>query len=448
MKPHILVIDDNRDILTAARILLSKKGFDVTTESNPRQIPYLIQNTDFSVILLDMNFTRGIVHGDEGIHWLKVILEINPSSVVILMTAYSDIELAVKGMQKGASDFVQKPWDNQKLLSTISIAAELNKEKKNSSLLKVQNRFLKGNDKNIIGTSKAMLSVFAMMEKVSATDANVLITGENGTGKDLVAKAIHNSSNRSDSVFLAVDMGSIAGSLFESEMFGHEKGAFTGADKKRIGRIEAASGGTLFLDEIGNIPLIEQPKLLRILETREVVPLGSEGKRPFDIRLISATNGNIKEMVQDKLLRQDLLYRINTVEIHLPPLRERKEDIPLLLEHFLTIYSKKYNRKTIKITSSAIKKLMDYSWHGNVRELNHLVERAVILSTENKINIEDFTLTRNIQTRTISDFNLENMEKSVISEAINTEEGNLSRTASLLGITRATLYRKMEKYGI
>ena len=448
MKSNVLVIDDNRDILTAARILLSQNGFDVTTEPDPRQIPFLIRKTDYSVILLDMNYTKGIVHGREGIQWLDIILEINPTAVVILITAYGDVELAVEGMRKGASDFVQKPWDNQKLVSTVSMAAELHREKRKSSRLKSQNKLLNQNFKNIIGSCEPMKAVFNLVEKVAGTDANVLITGENGTGKDLIARIIHEKSERADSIFLGVDMGSIPESLFESEMFGHETGAFTGADTSRIGRIEAASGGTLFLDEIGNIPLGQQPKLLRVLETREVVPLGNGGKRSFNVRLICATNGNIQELVRTNLFRQDLLYRINTVEIAIPPLRERKEDIPLLLEHFLSIYTKKYNRKELRIHPSAIEKLKQYSWPGNVRELSHLVERAVILTDKDIIEINDFSLTKNEQAPCFSDFNLEKMEKNVIKEAILSEEGNLSKTSVLLGITRATLYRKMEKYDL
>ncbi len=448
MKPEILVIDDNKDILTAARILLSQNNYNITTESNPEKIPHLIKKNDFNVILLDMNFTEGVVHGKEGFRWLDVILTLEPEAVVILITAYGDVELAVEGMQNGASDFIQKPWNNQKLLSTISMAMELNKERKKTSLLQIQNNLLSESRTNIIGSGKSMKAVFNLMERVSITDANVLITGDNGTGKDLVARIIHEKSSRAESIFLTVDMGSIPETLFESEMFGHEKGAFTGAGKNRIGRMEAATGGTLFLDEIGNIPIVQQPKLLRVLETREVVPLGSDGKRDFDIRLICATNGDIDEMVKNNLFRQDLLYRINTVEIHIPPLRERKEDIPLLLDHFLAVYSKKYSRGVLEIHPSAVKKLINYPWPGNVRELNHLVERAVILASDNCLGIQDFTLQNDKRQPDISDFNLERMERKIISEAIETEDRNLSRTASILGITRATLYRKMEKYGI
>lgn len=450
MKSNILVIDDNKDILTAVRILLSRNEYNVITETSPDRIPVLMRKWDFSVILLDMNFTKGSISGDEGFKWLELILGINPSAVVILITAYGDIKLAVEGMQKGASDFIQKPWDNQKLLSTISIACKLNSEKKKNSILERQNRLISKDFKNIIGNSSCMKRVFDLIERVSKTDANILITGENGTGKDLIARAIHNSSTRCDSTFLGVDMGSIPDTLFESEMFGHEKGAFTGAEKPRVGRIEAATGGTLFLDEIGNIPLAIQPKLLRVLESREVVPLGGKGHREFDIRLICATNANINKMVNNGDFRQDLLYRINTVEINLPPLRERKEDIPLLLDHFLEIYGKKYSREGLKIDKQSLKRLIDYPWPGNVRELNHLVERAVILSSNNVIDIEDFSLSdyRHSGELELSSYNLNKIEKEVIIKALDSEDGNLTKASKLLGITRATLYRKIEKYGL
>lgn len=449
MRSNILIVDDNEDILTAIRILLSKGEYNVITENSPKRIPILMKKWDFDLILLDMNFTKGANHGEEGFTSLKTILDIDPNAVVILITAYGDIDLAVEGMQKGAADFIQKPWDNQKLLSTISIACDLNREKEKNRLLETRNRLITKDFDDIIGQSSPMLKVFDLINKVSKTDVNILITGENGTGKELIARAIHSRSNRKDSCFLGVDMGSIPQSLFESEMFGHEKGAFTGADQKRIGRIEATSGGTLFLDEIGNIPLHIQPKLLRVLETREVVPLGGKGHRPFDIRLICATNSNIEDMIESGDFRQDLLYRINTVEIEIPPLRERRDDIPLLLKHFLNIYMKKYNRRELTITPSCIKQLLNYAWPGNVRELNHLVERAVILSSGNSITIEDFTLSgiksKEFQTST---YNLSEVEREIIKRAIESEDGNLTKSAQILGITRATLYRKIEKYGI
>jgi DNA-binding NtrC family response regulator len=335
MSSNVLIVDDNRDILTAGRIALSQKGFQVTVGSDPGQIPALMEKNYFHAILLDMNFTRGVVHGEEGMEWLVRIREINPSAVVILITAYGDVELAVRAMQNGAYDFIQKPWDNDKLVSTVSMAVELGKSKRDVSLWKTRNEFLSElMGERIIGTGKAITRVLELVDKVSRTDANVLISGENGTGKDLVARLIHDLSSRARCPYLPVDMGAIPETLFESEMFGYQKGAFTGAENSRIGRLEAASEGTLFLDEIGNIPLVLQPKLLRVLESRELIPLGGSGKRSFDIRLICATNSNMNQLVAEGSFRQDLLYRINTVEIHLPPLRERQEDIPDLYDHF------------------------------------------------------------------------------------------------------------------
>ncbi len=449
MKPNILAIDDNSDILTALRICLSQNGFSVTTDTSPDRIPVLMKKTDFSVILLDMNFSKGAILGHEGFKWLDIILDINPQTVVILMTAYGDIELAVKAMQSGASDFIQKPWDNQKLLSTISMATELNTEKRKRSISEVQNRIINSDFKEIIGQSSSMEAVFNIINRVAVTDVNVLIRGENGTGKDLIARAIHNRSKRIDSQFIPVDMGAIPESLFESEMFGFVKGAFTGADKKRMGRIEAASGGTLFLDEIGNVPGLLQSKLLRVLESGEVSPLGSESLKEVDVRLICATNCNIESMVGNGDFRQDLLYRINTVEIILPPLRERKVDIPLLLNHFLSIYCKKYNKDQVTISDSALLELKNYVWPGNVRELSNVVERAVILSSSSILKPEDFSISSNNDNLPINGcFNLDKMESKVIGEVIDRENGNLSRAAQILGITRATLYRKIKKYDL
>ncbi|MGL1893687.1 MAG: sigma-54 dependent transcriptional regulator [Spirochaetaceae bacterium] len=445
MKPNILIIDDNKDILTAIRILLSK-DFNVTTECNPKQLPLLLRKNEYNVILLDMNFSEGATHGEEGFKWLKVILDIDPLAVVILITAYGDIELAVQGMKLGATDFILKPWENQKLLSTLFLAADLNLEKRNKRLVEVQNRLVSSAFPEIIGEADVMLELFDLINRVSDTEANILITGENGTGKDLVAKAIHKKSRNSNSIFLGVDMGSIPETLFESEMFGHQKGAFTGADKNRIGRIEAASGGTLFLDEIGNIPMAMQSKLLRVLETREVIPLGSEGKRSFNTRLICATNSNLQLLVTEHKFRQDLLYRINTVEIKLPTLRDRKTDIPILLNHFLESYSKKYGRGDLSFSKSTINKLIDYEWPGNVRELNNYVERAVILSKTNILQMDPPNSGMSVVST--SSLNLESIEQKAIEEAINSTGGNLTKAAEVLGITRATLYRKKEKYDL
>lgn len=446
MKSTVLIIDDNKDILTALRILLSQNEYEVTTESNPELIPSLIKKREYNLILLDMNFSKGIVDGEEGFKWLKVIKERTPSTQVILITAYGDIQLAVKAMQYGAANFIEKPWDNQKILSILEIANKLYIEKSKSSILEEQTKYLSANNDQFIGNSESTRKIFSLIDKVAKTDANVLITGENGTGKDLIARIIHNRSTRKSSIFLAIDMGALPDSLFESELFGYSKGTFTGAEKSRIGRIEAANGGTLFLDEIGNIPIQQQSKLLRVLESREVTPLGSELKKEIDIRLICATNSDIIELVKDNKFRQDLLYRINTVEIKLPALRDRKDDIPLLVNHFLSIYSKKNSKPNLKISDSTIDKLKKYSWPGNIRELSNLIERAVILSDGNLISNENIALTNTEVRSSVSDFNLESNEKNIIKLAIESENGNLSKAAKKLGITRATLYRKMEKY--
>lgn len=445
MKPSILIIDDNKDILTALRILLNR-DFDVVTESDPNNIPVLLRKKSFNLVFLDMNFTQGAIKGEEGFKWLDVILDIDPEAVVILITAYGDIEIAVKGIKEGASDFILKPWNNEKLLTTISLALELKKEKSKNTLYEAQNKIISSGFPEIIGQSDVMIDLFETIEMVAKTEANVLITGENGTGKELVARAIHNKSLNSDGVFLGVDMGSIPDKLFESEMFGHTKGAFTGADKNRIGRIEAATGGSLFLDEIGNIPLTMQPKLLRVLENREVVPLGSSKKREINTRLICATNSNINKLVDNDLFRNDLLYRINTVELKVPALRERKSDIPLLLKFYLDKYSKKYGKKGLKISENCLRKLTNYCWPGNVRELNNFVEKSVILNRGNIIDIDPPQ--DSINTKKFSSFNLEDIEKSAISEVINNEHGNLTKAAETLGITRSTLYRKIEKYDL
>lgn len=444
---RILIIDDNKDILLSLKILLKQYDFEVDTDENPKNIPLLLKKKSYNLILLDMNFKKGLIYGEEGLEWLKNIKKIDPDIIIILITAYGDIELAVKAMKFGASDFIQKPWDNQKLISTLSIALNLNKEKNKSNILKAQNLYLQNRYKEIIGESDEIKEVFSIIDKVSKTDVNVLITGENGTGKELVARAIHNSSLKHNDVLISVDMGAIPSTLFESELFGYEKGAFTGADKRKIGYIEAADRGTLFLDEIGNLPLIVQPKLLRVLDSRKVTPLGSEKSKEFDIRLICATNSKLKDLVKDNKFRQDLLYRINTVEIKLPALRERISDIPLLIDHFLKVYSKKYNKGNLRISSNAINRLKKYSWPGNVRELKHLVERAVILSNDNTLALSDFDIKEHFS-QVFTNYSLEDNEKKIIFEVLEKEDKNLTKAARILGITRSTLYRKIEKYDL
>lgn len=452
---HILVVDDDNDVLQAAKLFLKQHVAKVDTEKNPRSIPNLIKNNSYDLVLLDMNFTEDVSSGKEGFQWLKRILEIDPSLAVVLITAYGDVEKAVKAIKMGATDFVLKPWQNEKLLATVNSALNLTHSRRQVDVLKSQQRQLSAeidqHYQDIIGRSPAMNKVFQTIEKVAKTDANVLITGENGTGKELVARALHRRSNRSESVFISVDMGAVPENLFESELFGHEKGAFTDAKESRAGRFEIASGGTLFLDEIGNLPLQLQPKLLSAIETRKVMRVGSNKPKDIDIRLICATNESLTDLVQKQEFRQDLLYRINTIEIQLPPLRERTEDIPLLADHFLQEYAAKYEKEIQTLSEPALNKLKTYNWPGNVRELQHAVERAVIMTDHSIVQPEDFLLTSMGQdepSMVFDDYNLEEVEKTVIRKALDKHNGNISKSAEELGLTRASLYRRMEKYDL
>lgn len=452
---RILVVDDDNDVLQAANLFLKQHVNQVDTEKNPQSIPNLIKNNSYDVVLLDMNFTEDVSSGKEGFKWLQKIHEIDPSLAVVLITAYGDVEKAVKAVKMGATDFVLKPWQNEKLLATVNSALNLTQSRRQVDVLKSQQKQLSAeidqHYQDIIGHSAAMNKVFQTIEKVAKTDANVLITGENGTGKELVARALHRRSNRSENVFISVDMGAIPENLFESELFGHVKGAFTDAKESRAGRFEVASGGTLFLDEIGNLPLQLQPKLLSAIETRKVMRIGSNKPINIDIRLICATNEPIQEMVQNQEFRQDLLYRINTIEIQLPPLRERAEDIPLLADHFLEEYTDKYEKKIQTLSDPALNKLKSYSWPGNVRELQHAVERAVIMTDHKILQPEDFLLTsmsNDEPSMVFDDYNLEEVEKTVIRKALDKHDGNISKSADELGLSRASLYRRMEKYDL
>jgi DNA-binding NtrC family response regulator len=452
---RILVVDDDTDVLQAAKLFLKQHVANVDTEKNPESIPNLLKNYNYDLVLLDMNFTEDVSSGKEGFHWLKTILEIDPSIAVVLITAYGDVEKAVKAVKMGATDFVLKPWQNEKLLATVNSAINLTESRRQVDTLRTQQKQISADIdrhyQDIIGKSAAMNRVFQTIEKVAKTDANILITGENGTGKELVARALHRRSERSEDVFISVDLGALPENLFETELFGHTKGAFTDAKEARAGRFEVASGGTLFLDEIGNLPLQLQPKLLSAIETRKVTRIGANKPIEVDIRLICATNEPIQEMVQNNEFRQDLLYRINTIEIHLPALRERTVDIPLLAEHFLNQYSRKYDKGIHKISEPALKKLQAYAWPGNVRELQHAVERAVIMTDHEVLQPEDFLLTSlhgEESTMVFHDYNLEEVEKTVIRKALDKHDGNISKSAEELGLTRASLYRRMEKYDL
>ena len=451
----ILIVDDNEDLLLAARLFLKQHFSLVHTEQDPEKIPVLLQNENYDVILLDMNFTLDATSGVEGFFWLEKILQIDPSAVVILITAYGDVEVAVRAVKAGATDFVLKPWQNEKLLATLSSALNLRYSRLEVDKLRSRQKQLSDDiDQkyhNMIGVSPAIRKVFATIDKVAATEADILILGENGTGKELVARALHRQSPRGGEVFISVDMGAIAETLFESELFGYMKGAFTDARENRPGRFELASGGTLFLDEIGNLSLAMQAKLLSVLETRRVTRLGSNAPRAIDIRLICATNMPIHEMVARSDFRQDLLYRINTVEIQLPLLRERQEDIALLADHFLRIFSKKYKKRVSGISVPALKKLERYQWPGNIRELIHTLERAVILSESQTLQPADFLFPdteKEVEGVVFDNYNLEDVEKTVIRKALKKHAGNVSHAAGDLGLTRTSLYRRMEKYGL
>jgi DNA-binding NtrC family response regulator len=453
---RILVVDDDEDILTAMRLLLKPHVELVHTENDPEQLLARMRDVSYDVILLDMNFSKDATTGREGFYWLDEALKQDPSAVIIMITAYGDVETAVKAVKEGAVDFVLKPWQNEKLLATVSAALKLRASRSEVTQLRERQRQLSHDIaqpfQDIIGSSSAMQRVFEIIEKVSGTDANVLILGENGTGKELVARAIHTRSERRDEVFLAVDMGAISENLFESEMFGHTKGSFTDAKTDRPGRFEVANKGTLFLDEIGNLTLAHQSKLLNVLENRQVTRVGSSNSRAVDIRLISATNQPLQDMVQRQDFRQDLLYRINTVEIHLPPLVERTEDIPLLVEHYMGHFAKKYKREGLTVGQAAMRKLERYHWPGNVRELKHAVERAVIMSDNRVLQPSDFFFSVTPEASggevEADTFNLEEVERSLILKAIRKHAGNISRAADELGLTRTSLYRRIEKYGL
>jgi len=451
----ILAVDDNQDILFALKLLLKPHVEVIDTITKPEAIEDYLKSEDYDVILLDMNFTKDAISGQEGFDALEKILEVDKDAVVVFITAYGDAEKAVRSIKAGATDFVLKPWQNEKLLATISASIKLRKSRReNSSLRSKQKEISQVLDQpfsDFIGNSPEMQKVFNTIQKVAATDANILILGENGTGKELVARALHRNSLRKDEIFISVDLGSITESLFESELFGYEKGAFTDAKKEKAGRFEVASGGSLFLDEIGNLSLQFQTKLLTVLERREIVRVGATRPKPIDVRLICATNNNIHQMVSENSFRQDLLYRINTVEIHLPPLRERTGDIPLLANHYIKIYAKKYKKNIKGISANALKKLNQYTWPGNVRELQHAIERSIIMSDGNILEPDDFILTSQSNKSSeveLNTFNLDDVEKMIIVKVLKQYQGNITQAAQELGITRTSLYRRMEKYDL
>jgi DNA-binding NtrC family response regulator len=453
---RVLIVDDDRDVLLAAKLFLKQHIEIIHTEEKPENIPNLLNNESYDLILLDMNFAPDATSGKEGFYWLNKILELDPSAVVILITGYGDIELAVQGIKEGATNFLLKPWENKKLLATIKTSLQLRKSKVELQDLRTKQKVLIADQNqsfgNIVGSSPAIQKLMVTVSKVAGTDANVLILGENGTGKELIARAIHRESRRQEEVFISVDLGAITETLFESELFGFKKGAFTDAKEDRAGRFEAANKGTIFLDEIGNLSMPFQSKLLSVLQNRTVVRLGTNKEIPIDIRLICATNMPLHQMVKEGKFRQDLLYRINTVEVEVPPLRERIEDVSLLVDHFLDSYCKKYKMTAKRVSEETLARLKKHTWPGNIRELQHAVERAVIMSESNILQPHDFFLSSMDDEKSddinVGNMNLEETEKMLIRKVIDKHGGNISKAAKELGLTRASLYRRIEKHGL
>jgi len=453
-KGNILIIDDDPYILLSVSTLLEQHYSKVQTLKDPLLIPSELNAGSWDVILLDMNFKPGDTSGEEGMQWLVKILKEDPTLNIIIITAYGDVNVAVKAMKMGAIDFIVKPWQNEKLLSTISAAYKLSQSRKKVNKLQLQKSVLISaldfNYSAIIGDSPALKRLKDDIDKIAGTDVNVLILGENGTGKELIAREIHRNSSRRNEVFINVDLGSLSETLFESELFGHQKGSYTDASEDRVGRFEAASGGTLFLDEIGNLTLPLQSKLLSSLQNREIYRIGSNRPVEVDIRLICATNQPIKQMAAQGTFRQDLLYRINTVEIEIPPLRQRQEDIPSLANHFLSFFSRKYRKENLILPDQVMRRLQQYEWPGNIRELQHAIERAVIMSDGKSLKISDFQfLVKDGPEELIRDnYDLEVLEKWAIDRCLKKYGGNVSKAASELGLTRGSLYRRMQKYDL
>ena len=441
----ILVIDDDYDVLIAMKILLKSQVKDVVIEKNPEYISSLMKENSFDLIILDMNF-KSVVHtGNEGVYWLNKIKEINKEVPVILITAYGDLNLAIRSLKKGASDFLVKPWKNEKLIESIN---EILTKKTSGKTEKWNTRV---NGVKLLGESALMKDVFLKIKKIAPTEANILILGENGTGKDLIARAIHDNSLRKDKAFIKVDVGALTSTLFESELFGSKKGAFTDAKEDRQGRFEAAEGGTLFLDEIGNISLQQQARLLTVLQNRQITPLGSNQPIAVDIRLICATNSSLESLGNEDNFRKDLIYRINTVELMIPPLREREKDIVLLAKYFIELYTEKYIKPSVSVDESFMKKLKTYYFPGNVRELQYAIERAIIMLDGNVLKDSDLMFSpieRNTMSMKPKDLKLDTVEKNTIIEVIEKNNGNISQSAKELGITRTALYRRLNKYGL
>jgi DNA-binding NtrC family response regulator len=454
IKGTLLIVDDNKSVISALELMLQYEVEKLVSLTDPNRIYEILRQNEIDMVLLDMNFQAGVNTGNEGLFWMREILKHDSNISIVMITAYGDVELAVKAIREGAVDFILKPWDNSKLLATLNAAWKLRTSRLEANNLKKDNLYLKkeinrGGEKIVHGASPTMINVMNIVRKVAATDANVLISGENGTGKELVAREIHRLSNRSNELMVSVDMGSITETLFESEMFGHVKGAFTDAKDDRKGKVELAQKGTLFLDEIGNLSLQSQSKLLSVLQNRYIIRVGSNKLVPIDIRLVCATNCNLNSMVREGTFREDLLYRLNTIQIDVPPLRDRVDDIPVLAAHFLKIYSERYDKANMRISTHAQEKLANYYWPGNIRELQHSIEKAVILSEKQVLDPSDFVFHASPKGAISNDkTTLEEMEKKMIADSLNKNDNNLSAVASQLGITRQTLYNKLKKYDL
>lgn len=465
-KPYArcIVVDDDPDILLSARLLLRDLFERVDTFQSPEDALPAMDERLPDVILLDANFARGATNAAEGFQWLAAILARDPAAVVVMITAHGGVQIAVEAMKRGATDFVSKPWANERLLATVRTAAALRNSREEATTERKRAAAIAapaaGGESRMLGSSPGMARVHSLIERAAPTDANVLILGENGTGKELVARELHARSHRADNVLVSVDLGAVAENLFESELFGHVKGAFTDARGDRIGRLQAADGGTLFLDEVGNLPLHLQPKLLTALEQRQVIPVGANKPVPIDVRVIAATNLSPERLADESLFRQDLLFRLNTVEIDLPPLRERREDVPLLIAHFVQQYAKKYGKPARPIPPEVMAALQAYDWPGNVRALRHAAERAVILAGDEGFTVDDFSLSRTpartppvataapAPATAAADLNLDRAERQMVEAALKKHQWNISLAAAELGLSRAALYRRMDKHGL
>jgi DNA-binding NtrC family response regulator len=452
-KANILIVDDNKEILFSLKIFLSNYFSHIKTISNPEQINDELRKASYDIVILDMNFSAAIKSGNEGLFWMKKILEKDKNISVVFITAYPGIELAVKAIKEGAIDFIEKPWSNDKLLTTIVNSYNLRKTKTENQTLKNQQKAINDDLYNydfVRSKSPLMRKVYDTIEKVAATDANVLILGENGVGKEIIAREIHRNSDRKNQPFIRVDLGSVAETLFESELFGHNKGAFTDAKNSKQGKFELADNGSLFLDEITNLDVALQVKLLSVLQEKIISPLGSNIAKQIDFRLICATNKDIYSLVDETQFREDLLYRINTVQIEIPPLRKRKKDIPVLVDYFLEKYVAKYKRNNMQVNNAAMEKLTNFDWPGNIRQLNHIVENAVIMADTTVLNSNSFNI-GTLKSRSMNQDEVSNFydnEKALVSNVLKDCNGNLTKASEMLGIARTTLYRKIKKYGL